>query len=114
MRDDRRPQRGCASLSRETSTRVQRKMRVGDRLQGRGYRGQGRGEREEGRGNWGKMDMETKEILFEKSGHVAEITLNRPAKLNAYSEVMVHEIIAALENARDDDDIRAVIITGAG
>jgi 2-(1,2-epoxy-1,2-dihydrophenyl)acetyl-CoA isomerase len=57
------------------------------------------------------------QIIYEKHGqsaHVATITLNRPQKLNAYSEIMVHEIMAALADARDDDEIRAVIITGAG
>jgi len=58
--------------------------------------------------------MEFQQILFAKENRVATITLNRPQKLNAYSEVMVHEIIAALADARDDDEIRAVIITGAG
>lgn len=58
--------------------------------------------------------MEFTEIIFNKENRIATITLNRPAKLNAYSEVMVHEIIDALGRARDDDDIRAVIITGAG
>ena len=57
---------------------------------------------------------ELQQIIYEKSGHVATITLNRPDKLNAYSEIMVHEILAALGDARDDDEIRAVIITGAG
>jgi 2-(1,2-epoxy-1,2-dihydrophenyl)acetyl-CoA isomerase len=54
------------------------------------------------------------EILFEKAGHVATVTLNRPAKRNAYSETMVHEILTALADVRDDDEIRVVIITGAG
>jgi enoyl-CoA hydratase/carnithine racemase len=54
------------------------------------------------------------QIVYDKSGHVARVTLNRPQKLNAYSEIMVHEILAALADARDDDEIRAVIITGAG
>jgi enoyl-CoA hydratase/carnithine racemase len=54
------------------------------------------------------------QILYDKSGHVATVTLNRPQKLNAYSEIMVHEILAALGDARDDDEIRAVIVTGAG
>ena len=57
---------------------------------------------------------EFQQIIYEKSGHVATVTLNRPEKLNAYSEIMVHEILAALGDARDDDEIRAVIITGAG
>jgi 2-(1,2-epoxy-1,2-dihydrophenyl)acetyl-CoA isomerase len=57
---------------------------------------------------------EFQQIVYEKSGHVATVTLNRPKKLNAYSEIMVHEILAALGDARDDDEIRAVIVTGAG
>jgi enoyl-CoA hydratase/carnithine racemase len=57
---------------------------------------------------------EFEQILYAKSGHVATITLNRPKKLNAYSEIMVHEILAALADARDDDGIRAVILTGTG
>lgn len=54
------------------------------------------------------------EIVFEKDGHVATITLNRPEKRNAYSETMVHEILNALADSRDDDEIRVVILTGAG
>ena len=58
--------------------------------------------------------MEFTQIIYKKDGHIAVITLNRPEKLNAYSEVMVHETIAALSDARDDDNIRALILTGAG
>ena len=58
--------------------------------------------------------MSFSEILWQKDGHIAMITLNRPAKRNAYSETMVHEILEALAQARDDDEIRAVILTGAG
>jgi len=54
------------------------------------------------------------EIVYQKKGYIATLTLNRPKKLNAYSETMVHEILAALADARDDDEIRAVIITGTG
>lgn len=54
------------------------------------------------------------QILYSKDNRVATITLNRPAKMNAYSEVMVHEVLAALADTRDDDNVRAVIITGAG
>ena len=58
--------------------------------------------------------MTFEQILYAKDGHVATITMNRPAKLNAYSEEMVHEILAALTDARDDDAIRCIILTGAG
>ena len=58
--------------------------------------------------------MRFEQILWETDGHVATITMNRPAKLNAYSEKMVHEILAALAGARDDDSIRCVILTGTG
>jgi 2-(1,2-epoxy-1,2-dihydrophenyl)acetyl-CoA isomerase len=61
-----------------------------------------------------ESSTEFREIIYTKENRVATITLNRPAKLNAYSEVMVHEIIAALSNARDDDEVRAVIVTGTG
>lgn len=58
--------------------------------------------------------MEFQQIEYSKSDRVATITLNRPEKLNAYSEVMVHEIISAISDSRDDDGVRAVILTGAG
>jgi 2-(1,2-epoxy-1,2-dihydrophenyl)acetyl-CoA isomerase len=58
--------------------------------------------------------MSYAQILFEKAGAVAIVTMNRPEKLNAYSEVMVHEILAAFYDARDDDSIRAVILTATG
>ena len=58
--------------------------------------------------------MNPTQILYTKDARVATVTLNRPEKLNAYSETMVHEILAALADARDDDEVRAVIITGSG
>ena len=58
--------------------------------------------------------MNCSQIILQKDGPVATITLNRPEKLNAYSETMVHEILAALGEVRDDHSIRAVILTGAG
>jgi enoyl-CoA hydratase/carnithine racemase len=58
--------------------------------------------------------MSYSQILFEKDGAVATLTMNRPEKLNAYSEIMVHEILAALADVRDDDSIRAVILTATG
>jgi enoyl-CoA hydratase/carnithine racemase len=54
------------------------------------------------------------QILYAKENRVATVTLNRPEKMNAYSERMVHEILDALADARDDEEIRAVILTGAG
>ena len=53
-------------------------------------------------------------ILYEKQDGVATITLNRPEKLNAYITPMGDEVTDAFRSARDDDAVRAVILTGAG
>ncbi|MDE2083170.1 MAG: crotonase/enoyl-CoA hydratase family protein [Burkholderiales bacterium] len=45
---------------------------------------------------------------------VLTITLNRPDKLNAFNAAMMAELIAAFERADADDEVRAVIVTGAG
>ncbi len=58
--------------------------------------------------------MELTHIRYDVENAIATITLDRPNKLNAYSEPMVHSIIRALGDCRDREDIRAVIITGAG
>lgn len=46
--------------------------------------------------------------------HVARITLNRPAQMNAYTFRMTQELLAAIAAFRDDDDLKALVITGAG
>ena len=53
-------------------------------------------------------------LLLDKSESIATITLNRPEKMNAYNTVMQRELIDALDNADRDDDVRAIIVTGAG
>ncbi len=53
-------------------------------------------------------------ILFEKSEGIATITLNRPEVLNAYIPEMGDEVVQAFSEVRDDDDVRVVILTGAG
>ncbi|MBW1837179.1 MAG: crotonase/enoyl-CoA hydratase family protein [Deltaproteobacteria bacterium] len=59
--------------------------------------------------------MEYKQIKYEIKEHVLTITLNRPEKLNAFTDfVMVPELLDAFERADEDDDVRAVIVTGAG
>jgi len=45
---------------------------------------------------------------------VLTITLNRPERLNAFTETMRRELIAAFDLADADDDVRAVVVTGAG
>jgi enoyl-CoA hydratase/carnithine racemase len=54
------------------------------------------------------------QIIVEKADGVATITLNRPEKMNAYTRHMQSEIVAAMDDIDADDDIRAVIFTGAG
>lgn len=54
------------------------------------------------------------DLLFEVKNHIATITLNRAESLNAFSEEMILSWIKALEEVRDNDDIRAVILKGNG
>ena len=60
--------------------------------------------------------MEYKDILFEVSEEIATITLNRPEARNALSTAMRHDLVHAMREikARTGDDIKAVILTGAG
>lgn len=58
--------------------------------------------------------MEYHSIIYAKEGHIATITLNRPERLNAYNSRLLTEMMAALDDMRKDDDVRVVIMTGAG
>ncbi|TMK42193.1 MAG: enoyl-CoA hydratase [Actinobacteria bacterium] len=58
--------------------------------------------------------MDFKDIRYEVSDHILTITLHRPDRLNAFTPTMAQELIAAFERADADDDVRAVVVTGAG
>lgn len=56
----------------------------------------------------------TDDLLFTLADHVATITLNRPAKLNALTPEMAAALIAAVSECNTSDAVRCVVITGAG
>jgi enoyl-CoA hydratase/carnithine racemase len=58
--------------------------------------------------------MEYTQILYEVTDHVATITLHRPEQLNAFTTTMMREMIDAFDRIDADDDVGAVIVTGAG
>src|ERR1700736_5607398 len=58
--------------------------------------------------------MATEQIATELSERVLTITLNRPERLNAWTPTMCRELIAAFDRADADDEVGAIIITGAG
>lgn len=53
-----------------------------------------------------------KDLLFTVENKIAKITLNRPDRMNAFSEEMIDLWIEALETVRDSNDIRVLIVTG--
>ncbi|WP_329000775.1 enoyl-CoA hydratase/isomerase family protein [Kribbella sp. NBC_00709] len=53
-------------------------------------------------------------VLFEQHGHVAVITLNRPAKLNAVTQEMSDALVELAQRCNESDEIRAVVLTGTG
>src|SRR3546814_810516 len=62
----------------------------------------------------GGNDMAFQDIIYAVEDGIATITLNRPDKLNAFTETMRRELIEAFDRTDDDDNVRVVIVTGAG
>lgn len=58
--------------------------------------------------------MDFKNILLEQRDNIAVLFLNRPEKLNAFTFLMMEEIISALDLIEADDHIKAVVISGKG
>jgi enoyl-CoA hydratase len=58
--------------------------------------------------------MTSKAVLYDKRQKVAIITLNRPERLNAINQDLLHGLIECLETAGRDNEIVAVILTGSG
>ena len=58
--------------------------------------------------------MPNQETLYEVAKRVATITLNRPDKLNAWTAVMEQEVRAAMAEAERDENVRVIVLTGAG
>jgi len=58
--------------------------------------------------------MKYKALIYEKADRVAKITLNRPDKMNALNTQLMQELVEAVGQASKDDEVRAVVITGAG
>jgi enoyl-CoA hydratase/carnithine racemase len=58
--------------------------------------------------------MAYEQIIYDVSENIATITLNRPEKLYAFTGIMMNEMIAAFDQADADDNVRAIIVTGAG
>ncbi len=58
--------------------------------------------------------MAYEQILYEVDENILTITLNRPDRLNAFTQVMRDELIDAFDQADEDDNVRAIIVTGAG
>ncbi len=58
--------------------------------------------------------MDYQAIRYEITDSILTITLDRPEKLNAFTVQMAHELIDAFERASEDDEVRAIVVTGAG
>ena len=59
-------------------------------------------------------DMEFKTIICDRDGPVLTVILNRPERLNAFSEEMFYEVAGAAEMATRDPEIRVVVFKGSG
>lgn len=58
------------------------------------------------------MGLET--VVYDVDGHVARIVMNRPEKRNALNHALLDDIDSALRTAEADDDVRVIVLSGAG
>lgn len=58
--------------------------------------------------------MSYENLLYEVSEHVATITFNRPEKMNTWNAQVASELSEAMLKANTDDEVRAIVLTGAG
>jgi enoyl-CoA hydratase/carnithine racemase len=58
--------------------------------------------------------MKYHDLIYEKSNHIATITFDNPKKLNAMTGQMLASFSEAVEQVRQDDDVRVLVLTGAG
>ncbi|NLB18860.1 MAG: crotonase/enoyl-CoA hydratase family protein [Syntrophomonadaceae bacterium] len=58
--------------------------------------------------------MKYEQIKYDVTDRICTITLNRPERLNAYTEFMRDEMIDAMNRAEADDNVRVIIVTGEG
>ena len=54
------------------------------------------------------------EIIYEVSNNIATVTMHRPDKMNAFTGVMMNELLQVFDEIDADDNVRAVIVTGSG
>jgi enoyl-CoA hydratase/carnithine racemase len=54
------------------------------------------------------------EVLYDVADGILTLTLNRPDRMNAFTPAMLEELLVAFDRADADDDVRVVVVTGAG
>lgn len=58
--------------------------------------------------------MELKTVLYSMTGHVATVTLNRPAAMNSFNQAMLDDFALIWRTVKADDDVRVVVLRAAG
>ncbi len=53
-------------------------------------------------------------LRYDVADNILTLTLSRPDHLNAFTVEMAHELIEAFNRASDDDEVRAIVVTGEG
>src|SRR5207302_2874386 len=97
---------------RRADGHADRALRRADRPSGCVVHGDAAGRERVGRREEGRVSYRT--ITYERRGEVALLTLNRPDRLNAWTPSMASEQAAAIGAANEDQNVGAIVMTGAG
>lgn len=60
------------------------------------------------------MTQQVQAVLYEKRGPIAIVTINRPERMNALGSLVTNGLNDSFERANEDDDVRVIVLTGAG
>src|SRR6266576_4863520 len=108
----------CSSAGPDGSRRGRKRSTIWPGQKVRAPSGASNDQLQHGAGNsitsTGRARVTYQHILYDVNDKIATITLNRPDRMNAWTPIMERDVRHAMETAAADEDVRVIVLTGAG